>query len=90
MLHARAGPAPLPVVHDLPGEATVELSAEAREHVFGAQAEGGVPQEPHVELAQGGATREEDVGRVLGLMRRPVVAIAFELIAQERVHPVGE
>ena len=90
MLHARAGPAALPVVHDLPREAAVQLPAEEREHVLGAQAEGGVPQQPHVEVAQGGATREEHIGDVLGLMRRPVVAIAFELIAQERVHPVGE
>jgi len=81
VLHACARPAALPVVRDLPREAAVELPAEERAHVLGAQAEGGVPQQPPVEGAQGGATPEEHVGGVLGLMRRPGVAIAFELVA---------
>jgi hypothetical protein len=68
----------------------VELPPEEGQHVFGAQTERGVPQEPRVELAQGGATREQDVGRVLRLVRRPEVAIALELIAQERIHPADE
>jgi hypothetical protein len=90
VLHPGARPAPLPLVQDLPREAAVELAAEEREHVFGAQAEGGVLQEPGVELAQGGAAREEDVGRELGLMRRPVVAVAGQLVTQEGIHPTGK
>src|SRR5262249_34812050 len=67
-----------------------ELAAKECEHIFGPEAEGGVAQELPVEGAQGGATGKQDVGRILGLMRGPVVAIALELIAQERVHAVGE
>ena len=39
VLHSGARPAALPVVHDLAGESAVELAAEEREDVLGAQAE---------------------------------------------------
>src|SRR5262245_9271151 len=80
----------LPLGQDLPREAAVELAAEEVEDVLGEQTERGMAQQPPVEGAQGGATREQDVGGVLGLVRRPVVAIARELVAQERIDPGGE
>jgi len=55
----------LPLVEDLAREAPMELPPGEGQHVFGAQTERGVPQEPRVELAQGGATCEQDVGRLL-------------------------
>jgi hypothetical protein len=49
-----------------------------------------MPQEPHVEFPPGPRAVNSNIGGVLGLMGRPVVAIPGELVAQERVHPAGE
>jgi hypothetical protein len=68
----------------------VEFPAEEGQHVLGAQTEGGIPQEPPVERPQHGAIRAQHVGRVLGLVRRPVVAVPPQLVAQERIDPGGE
>jgi hypothetical protein len=65
VLDARPGPSPLPLVEDLAREAAVELAAEERQDIFGAQAPRGVPKQPGVEVAGGGPVLEEDVGGVL-------------------------
>ena len=73
-----------------PANLPVQLAPQEGEHVLGAQAERGVAQQARVERPQGHATREEHIGGVLGLVCSPVVAIARQQIAQQRIHPAGE
>jgi hypothetical protein len=82
VLDTRPGPSLLPLVEDLAREAAVELAAEKRQDIFGAQAQRGVPEQPGVEVAKSGPVLEEDVGGVLGLVGGPVVAIAREQIRE--------
>jgi hypothetical protein len=49
-----------------------------------------VAEEPGVERPEGEATGEEDIGHVLGLVGGPVVAIARQQIAEQRIHPARE
>jgi hypothetical protein len=85
MLDSSAGPAPLPFGEEVAREAAAELAAEEGEHVLGMQAERGVAEQARVEVAQGAAAREQDVGGVLRLVDRPVVAVVREHVAEERV-----
>src|SRR4029434_11337840 len=84
MLDSSAGPAPLPVGEEVAREAAAELAAEEGEHVLGMQAERGVAEQARVEVAEGAAAREQDVGGVLRLVDRPVVAVVCEHVAEER------
>lgn len=87
---ASSGPAFLEIVEDFSLEAGGKLSTEEGEDILGTEGEGGVTEELLVEILQGRAILEEDVGGIFGLVDDPVVSHAVEEPGKQWIDRLGE
>src|SRR5438309_2062364 len=87
---ASAEPALVLVVGmDLAAEAAIPLAAEKAQDVLGSEGVHGVVEHRAIQVGQGRASGEQQVGGVLGLIDDPVHRVAGELFAEQGIDLLG-
>jgi hypothetical protein len=87
---AFAGEVILAVVGDqFASELAHQLSPEGAHHVFGAEVERAVLEQSGHQVVEVFALAEEDIRRILGLRRHPLVLHRPQQLAEQRIDPPG-